>query len=119
MSEDRLPTFPSPRIRPEQKRLTREQRAYAQQFNQKYITLMRSLVEVDEAEAEEHLRHAYLVADLAPPRIRWFDSPMAFLLAVIPPDIRSKMGLPVEDRGEMSIWVDVKGLLVNEHPVPI
>lgn len=68
---------PCPNIVRGQKKLTPEQEAYARQFAQERATAMLE-PEVDELTAEDHLRRAYQVAGLAPPRIRWFDSPLAF-----------------------------------------
>jgi hypothetical protein len=56
---------------------TPEQEAYARQFALERATTMLE-PEVDELAAEDHLRRAYQVAGLVPPRIRWFDSPLAF-----------------------------------------
>ncbi|HEX6480453.1 MAG TPA: hypothetical protein VF043_16565 [Ktedonobacteraceae bacterium] len=68
---------PCPHIVRGQKKLTLEQEAYARQFAQERATAMLE-PEVDELAAEDHLRRAYQVAGLVPPRIRWFDSPLAF-----------------------------------------
>jgi len=68
---------PCPNIGRGQKKLTPEQEAYARQFARERVTAMLE-PEVDEQAAEDHLRRAYQVAGLAPPRIRWFDSPLAF-----------------------------------------
>jgi hypothetical protein len=111
MAEDRTGALPCPRIVPGQKRLTAGQRAYAQQFDQACIAAVRSTVEMDEAEGEAYLRQAYLVAGFPPPRIRWFDSPMAFLLAHGPPNVAGKMGIPVEDREAIGIEMPVEDMV--------
>ncbi len=79
---------------------------------------MLSCSAVDEAEAEEHLRHAYRVAGLEPPRLRWFDSPRS--LVVFPlssPHIQASLGKrvrnlvkeAVEDRIRDGVGIDVWG----------
>jgi len=77
---ERMPPFP--RIVQGQLRLTSEQEEYARQFTQERITRMLTPIAIDEKEAEMHLREAYRVAGLRPPdTIRWFDSPIPFVLA--------------------------------------
>ena len=72
--------LPCPKIVRGQQRLTPEQVAYAREFARERIVAMLSTSSIDEQEAEAHLREAYQAAELQPPaRIRWFDSPLAFL----------------------------------------
>lgn len=64
----------------EQEEFTEEQEAYIDQFIQERIIAGSSTPVLAEAEAEEYLRLAYQVVGLDPPQIRWFDSPLAFVL---------------------------------------
>src|SRR3954463_16002164 len=84
MVEDKKIALPCPRIVCGQQALTEEQRAYARHFAQVGIANMLSPAAIDEAEAEAHLRQAYQVVGATPPRIRWFDSPIPFVLACAP-----------------------------------
>jgi hypothetical protein len=79
-----LPMDPALRLQPGKSELTPEQEAYAQQFIEARIAAMLSCAAVDEAEAEAHLHAAYGVAGVAPPQVRWFDSPPAFVAAHVP-----------------------------------
>jgi hypothetical protein len=81
-----------PRLTPGQQRLTPEQETWAREFTQERIAAMLSTAEIDEAEAEGHLRQMYQVQGMVPPeRIRWFDSPLRFILADSPRWIGSNM----------------------------
>lgn len=70
--------LPCPKIAPRQKELTPEQEVYARQFAMERIAAMLSPAAVDEAEAEEYLRHVYQVQGYEPPTIHWFDAPLPF-----------------------------------------
>ena len=73
---------PGPRIVRGQQRLTPQQEEYAGQFAQERIAGMLVPISINEQEAEVHLREAYRVAGFGPPvTIRWFDSPIPFVLA--------------------------------------
>ncbi|GHO99623.1 hypothetical protein KSF_096710 [Reticulibacter mediterranei] len=79
---ERMP--PCPKIVQGQQCLTSEQEEYARQFTQERITRMLTPTAIDEQEAEMHLREAYRVAGFHPPdTIRWFDSPIPFVLACV------------------------------------
>jgi uncharacterized membrane protein YcjF (UPF0283 family) len=94
---------PCPNIVRGQKKLTLEQEAYARQFAQERATAMLE-PEVDELAAEDHLRRAYQVAGLAPPRIRWFDSPLAFNQAR---ELASKTE-QAQDQEAKELWDDMQ-----------
>lgn len=64
-----------------QESLTVEQKAYARHHAHQRIEASLSTAAICEQEAEEHLREAYCVANLRLPRVRWFDSPVAFVEA--------------------------------------
>lgn len=84
------------RLQPEQKRLTRSQKAAARRFAEERIASQLSTAPIDEAEAEAWLRQAYQVAGLAPPRIiLWLDGPLSFC-----PLLMEGSGLP--DRAQAS-----------------
>jgi hypothetical protein len=91
-----------------QKKLTLEQEAYARQFAQERATAMLE-PEVDELTAEDHLRRAYQVAGLAPPCIRWFDSPLAFSQAR---ELASKNEL-AQDQEVKELWDDMQACLIR------
>lgn len=74
---DRALVPPCPKIVRGQKQLTPEQKAYARQFALGRVAAMLE-PEAHEQAAADHVRRAYQVAGLPPPRIRWFDSPVAF-----------------------------------------
>ncbi len=61
--------------------LTEEQDAEVERFVQARIGAMLSTSPPSDAEAEASLGQAYSVVGLEPPRVRWFDSPLAFALA--------------------------------------
>ena len=62
------------RIQPGQEALTPEQEAEARRFAQERIEAQLSTEPVDEPEAEQFLRQAYVVAGFPPPgHIRWRD----------------------------------------------
>lgn len=96
--EDMLGSMPPcPRIVRGQPSLTSEQEAYARRFAQERIAGMLSPAAINEQEAEAQLRDAYRVAGLPPPAtIRWFDSPIPFLLACV---------------GDDDVWGDVYGTM--------
>jgi len=66
---------------PDQDALTDEQEAEVARFVQARIAAMLSTTLPSDAEVEAYLGHAYGVVGLEPPRVRWFDSPIAFALA--------------------------------------
>jgi hypothetical protein len=76
--------LPCPKIERGQQRLLPEQEAYLRQFFQERLAAIRSCAPINEQEAEEHLSHTYRLLGLNPPRIRWFDSPLAFIAAYAP-----------------------------------
>jgi hypothetical protein len=96
MAEDRKQTLPCPKIVHGQQRLTREQEAYLCQFVHEWLAVLLSTVAIDEIEAEEHLSQVYRMAALEPAQMRWFDSPVAFLLAHFSPDVWERAGENVE-----------------------
>lgn len=81
---------------------------------------MLSTETIDESVAEEHLRHAYRVAELEPPvAVRWFDSPLAFEETLMKDRVERAMGYnwmfqPVKDRLQarigwsLSLWQHVE-----------
>ncbi|GHO63754.1 hypothetical protein KSC_026460 [Ktedonobacter sp. SOSP1-52] len=99
---------PCPNIVRGQKKLTREQEAYARQFAQERATAMLE-PEVDELAAEDHLRRAYQVAGLAPPRIRWFDSPLAFTQAR---ELEAETE-QVQDQEAKELWDDMQACVTR------
>ncbi|HEX7736933.1 MAG TPA: hypothetical protein VF458_18955 [Ktedonobacteraceae bacterium] len=99
---------PCPNIGRRQKKLTPEQEAYARQFARERVTAMLE-PEVDEQAAEDHLRRAYQVAGLAPPRIRWFDSPVAFNQAR---EMASKTE-QVQDQEAKGLWDDMQACVTR------
>jgi hypothetical protein len=84
MADQEKKMLPCPKIVREQQELTPEQYAYARHFAQEREAFLLSTTVIDEAEAEMHLRQVYDIVGLRPPQVRWFDSPMAFLLAFTP-----------------------------------
>lgn len=75
---------PCPKIVRGQWWLTPEQEAYMREFAHMRIAAKLSTTPIDEQEAEQYLRDAYRVAGVKPPaRIRWFDSPCAFVRASV------------------------------------
>lgn len=103
--------LPCPKIVREQPEFTTEQHAYARQFAQECITSMLSIEAVDEAEAEAHLSQVYHIAGLKPPQMRWFDSPMAFLLAYAPPKMWESLSASVQGSLKSSVWKSQKAKL--------
>jgi hypothetical protein len=99
---------PCPNIVRGQKKLTPEQEAYARQFAQQRATTMLE-PKVDEQAAEDHLRRAYQVAGLAPPRIRWFDSPLAFNQAR---ELASKTE-QAQDQEAKELWDDMQACITR------
>src|SRR5215472_15355342 len=97
---------PCPNIVRGQKKLTPEQEAYARQFAQERATAMME-PGVDELAAEDHLRRAYQVAGLAPPRIRWFDSPLAFNQA------REPEAETEQDQEAKELWDDMQACITS------
>jgi hypothetical protein len=91
MTEDIKRMLPCPKIVHGQQELTAEQQAFARHFAQVCIASMLSTTAVDEVEAEAHLRHAYRVAGIEPPAVRWFDSPISFVVDSMDKDILGNM----------------------------
>jgi hypothetical protein len=86
MEEEIKKTLSCPRIVRGQQDLTPEQQTFLSHFVKARIAVMLSTTVVDEEEAEAWLRQAYQVAGFPPPqRIRWFDSPQAFVPALLSP----------------------------------
>lgn len=127
MAEHEKSGLSCPKIIREQQELTPEQYASARHFAQEREAFMLSTAVIDEAEAEMHLRQLYDIAGLRPPQVRWFDSPMAFLLAYTPPKMwegltsdqygwlsgsewkrmRAKLGASVDNQ----VWESLEGSL--------
>ncbi len=84
--------LPCPKIERGQQRLLPEQEAYLRQFFQERLTAMLSCAPINEQEAEGHLPHTYRMLGLAAPRIRWFDSPLAFIAAYAPQWVTNSYG---------------------------
>jgi hypothetical protein len=99
---------PCPKIVRRQKQLTPEQEAYARQFTRERVAAMRE-PEADEQAAEDHLRRAYQVAGLVPPRVRWFDSPVAFNQAR---ELASKTE-QAQDQEAKELWDDMQACVSN------
>lgn len=76
--------LPCPKIARGQQRLLPEQEAYLHLFFQERLAAMLSCAPINEQETEDYLSHAYRVLGLKTPRIRWFDSPLAFMVAYAP-----------------------------------
>jgi hypothetical protein len=96
-----LPAWP--RLMRGQEKLLPEQQAYARQFAQERIAALFATTAIDEQAAEQHLRDAYHVAGLVPPAaIRWFDSPIAFVMA------HFGGGASVWDSVGASVWASVR-----------
>lgn len=97
--------LPCPKIVPGQKELTPQQVAYARRFAQERIAAMLSTESIDEQEAERHLREAYRIVGIEPPTtIRWFDSPLAFVLASVPDSVWEGLRVSVWDRMWARVW---------------
>lgn len=99
-----------------QEELTAEQQAYIEQFAQEQVATILSVTDFDETEAEKHLRLAYQVVGLEPPQIRWFDSPVAFVLAPesTPQCIETLIRTSVEARVATSIAESINELMWKE-----
>jgi hypothetical protein len=76
--------LPCPRIERGQQHLLPEQEVSLRQFFQERLAAMLSCAPINEHEAEEHLSQVYRALGLEAPRIRWFDSPLAFIAAYAP-----------------------------------
>lgn len=102
------PTGPAPY------ELTDEQEAEVERFVQARIAAMLSTAPPSDAEAEASLGHAYGVVGLEPPRVRWFDSPIAFSLAPdLPPQrlellvrtsVEARVAAMCAERVSESLW---------------
>jgi len=69
-------------LRKDQRQLTHGQRRAAYELATDYITAILSTQPVDEAQIEQAVADAYRAAgEMAPLRVRWFDSPLAFVMA--------------------------------------
>ena len=86
------PRLPCPKIERGQQQLLPEQQASLLQFFQERLAAMQTCALINEQEAEEHLRQAYRVLGLESPRIRWFDSPLAFMAAYAPQWVSNAAG---------------------------
>ena len=75
------PRLPCPKIEPGQQWLLPEQEVYLRQFFRERLAALCSCIPINDQEAEEQLSYAYRVLGLDTPRVRWFDSPQAFLVA--------------------------------------
>lgn len=93
---------------------TEEQDAGVERFVQARIAAMLSTTPPSDAEVEAYLGQAYGVVDLAPPRVRWFDSPIAFALAPdLPPQrlellvrtsVEARVAAACAERLSESLW---------------
>ena len=86
------PRLPCPRIARGQQQLLPEQEAYLRQFFRERLAALCACAPINEQEAEGHLSHLYRVLGVAAPRIRWFDSPLAFLAAYAPQWVSNAAG---------------------------
>jgi hypothetical protein len=94
--------------------LTEEQDAEVERFVQARIAAMLSTTPPNDAEAEAYLGQAYGVVGLEPPRVRWFDSPIAFALAPdLPPQrlellvrtsVEARVAAACAERVSESLW---------------
>lgn len=109
-----IPSFQHAR---EQEKLTEEQEAYLEQFIQERIAAGHSTPTSASGEAEEHLRLAYQVVGLDPPTIRWFDSPLTFVLEPEPipqsiemllrTSLEARVAATIPERISEPIWDDL------------
>ena len=96
--------LPCRKIRRGQKKLTPKQYDYIDQFVEERIAAILSTDPIDESEAEQHLRAAYRVAGLEPVLVRWFDSPVAFVLALFSSE---------KTRVENNVWDSIVGDVIG------
>jgi hypothetical protein len=108
MGESFQNILPCPKIIPGQEELTLEQTAYARQFARTRISVMLSTVAVDEQQVEEHLWQAYRTVGCQPPQIRWFNSPIAFVLAHFPLGLMGKIRKKTRTSLSASVWEHVQ-----------
>jgi hypothetical protein len=100
-------TLPCPKIVRGQKKLTPKQEVYARQFVEERIAAMFSTAAIDEAEAERHLRNAYRVGGIKPVPVRWFDSPIPFVIASVEGSVEDSVGNDVWRKLWSRVTVDV------------
>jgi uncharacterized protein DUF6745 len=103
-----VPTGPDPY------ELTEEQGAEVERFVQARIAAMLSATPPSDAAVEAYLGQAYGVVGLEPPRVRWFDSPIAFALAPdLPPQrlellvrtsVEARVAAACAERVSESLW---------------
>lgn len=124
------PRLPCPTIARGQQQLLPEQETSLRQFFRERLAAMCACTPINEQEVEEHLSNAYRVLGLEAPRIRWFDSPLAFLAAYAPQwesnssgtelgkNIQGQIETLVEhvllgiwDSASQTIWDQVEGII--------
>jgi len=94
--------------------LTEEQGAEVERFVQARIAAMLSTTPPSDAAVEAYLGQAYGVVGLDPPRVRWFDSPIAYALAPdLPPQrldlllrtsVEARVAAACAERLSESLW---------------
>jgi hypothetical protein len=87
--------LPCPKIARGQQQLLPEQETYLHGFFQERYAALYACTPINEHEAEEHLYEAYRVLGLEAPRIRWFDSPLAFVAAYAPQWVSNSSGTEI------------------------
>lgn len=115
---EHIPSFQHAR---EQEELTEEQEAYLEQFIQERLAAGHFTPASASGEAEEHLRLAYQVVGLDPPKIRWFDSPLAFVLEPKPApqsietllrtSLEARVAATIPERISEPIWEELSTML--------
>src|SRR5258708_1288801 len=103
--------------------LTEEQDAEVERFVRARIATMLSTTPPSDAEIEAYLGHAYGVVGLEPPRVRWFDSPIAFALApdlppqslelVVRTSVEALVAAMCAERVSEGLWVALSARLLE------
>jgi hypothetical protein len=110
---------PCPRIVRGQQYLTPEQAAYAREFARERVAAMLSTAAISEQEAEVHLREVYRVAGMKPPiTIRWFDSPLSFVLACVPYFMQKRLPECLDGRWA-NMWNSVEGSVLAQQATKV
>jgi hypothetical protein len=107
------PRLPCPRIARGQQHLLPEQETYLHQIFQERLAAVRTCAPINEQEAEGYLSQAYRVLGLAAPRIRWFDSPLAFLAAYTPQWVSHSSGTELGENVHGQIQALVEHVLLG------
>lgn len=115
---EHVPSFQHVR---EQEEFTEEQNAYVEQFIQERIATGLSTPTSASSEAEAQLRLAYQVVGLDPPQIRWFASPLAFVLEPKPApqsietllrtSLEARVAATIPERISEPIWEELSMML--------